>query len=137
TAEDIRGRTIRSDAYRGKYVLLDFWATWCGPCVAELPRLQAAYRAYHDAGLEIIGISLDESKDAVIEFVKARQIPWPQVHGPGASGDLIQALGVSSIPATYLIDPEGTIIRLDLRGKALDEALARMIKRRTAATGGR
>jgi peroxiredoxin len=128
-AEDIRGKTIRSDAYRGKYVLLDFWATWCGPCVAELPRVQAAYRAYHESGLEIIGISLDETKDAVIEFVKARQIPWPQVHGPGASGDLVQSLGVSSIPATYLIDPEGTIIRLDLRGKALDEALARLIKR--------
>jgi peroxiredoxin len=137
TAEDIQGRAIRSDAYRGKYVLLDFWATWCGPCIAELPRLQAAYRAYHDAGLEIIGVSLDESKDPVVDFVKARKIPWPQVHNGGAATDLVQAFGVSSIPATYLIDPQGTIIRLDLRGKALDEALARLIKPPTAATGAR
>jgi peroxiredoxin len=136
-AEDIQGRAIRSDAYRGKYVLLDFWATWCGPCIAELPRLQAAYRAYHDAGLEVIGVSLDESKDAVVDFVKARRIPWLQVHNAGAASDLVQAFGVSSIPATYLIDPEGTIIRLDLRGKALDEALARLIKRPAARATAR
>ena len=79
-ARTSRARTIRNGDYRGKYVLLDFWATWCGPCVAELPRLQAAYRAYHDAGFEIVGISLDESKDAVVDFVKARKVPWPQVH---------------------------------------------------------
>jgi peroxiredoxin len=129
TAEDIQGRTIRTADYRGKYVLLDFWATWCGPCVAELPRLQAAHRTYHDAGFEIIGISLDESKDAVVDFVKSRKIPWPQVHNAGGATDLVQAFGVISIPATYLIDPQGTIVRLDLRGKALDDALARLIRR--------
>jgi peroxiredoxin len=128
-AEDIQGRTIRSGDYLGKYVLLDFWATWCGPCVAELPRLQAAYRTYHGAGLEIIGISLDESKDAVVDFVKARDIPWPQVHNTGGASDLVQAFAVRAIPATYLIDPNGTIIRLDPRGKALEETLARMFKR--------
>jgi peroxiredoxin/predicted negative regulator of RcsB-dependent stress response len=133
TAEDIQGQAIRLAAYRGKYVLLDFWATWCGPCVAEVPRLQAAYQSYHDAGLEIIGISLDESKAAVVDFVKARKIPWRQVHNAGgATNDLIEALGVTSIPATYLVDPEGTIIRLDLRGKALDETLAGLFKRQAA-----
>ncbi len=132
TAEDIRGQAIRLAAYRGKYVLLDFWATWCGPCVAELPRLQAAYQSYHDAGFEIIGISLDESKAAVVDFVKVRKIPWRQVHNAGGANDLIESLGVTSIPATYLIDPEGTILRIDLRGKALDETLARLFKRQAA-----
>jgi peroxiredoxin len=137
TVDDTQGRAIRSEAFRGRYVLLDFWATWCGPCIADLPRLQAAYGRYHDAGFEIVGVSLDESKEAVVDFVKARKIPWPQVHGPGAASDLVQAFGVSTIPATYLLDPEGTIIRLDLRGKALDEALARLIKRPTTSTGAR
>jgi peroxiredoxin/predicted negative regulator of RcsB-dependent stress response len=128
TVEDIKGKTVRLDAYRGKYVLVDFWATWCAPCIGELPRLQAAYRAYRALGFEIIGVSLDESKTAVVDFGKARNIPWPLVHNASGSADLVEAFGVSSIPATYLIDPEGNIIRLDLRGKALDEALGRMIK---------
>jgi peroxiredoxin len=131
--EDIKGQTTRLAAYRGKYVLLDFWATWCAPCIAELPRLQGAYRAYHDAGLEIISISLDENKTAVVDFAKVRNLPWPQLHNASSSADLVEAYGVISIPAAYLVDPEGTIIRLDLRGKNLDETLGRLIKRPVAA----
>ncbi len=107
------------------------------PCVAEVPRLQAAYQSYHEAGFEIIGISLDESKAAVVDFVKARKIPWRQIHNGGSATDLVEAFGVTSIPATYLVDPEGTIIRLDLRGKALDETLARLFKRPTGGIGAR
>jgi peroxiredoxin/predicted negative regulator of RcsB-dependent stress response len=127
-SEDIAGKTVRLEAYRGKYVLIDFWATWCAPCIADLPRLQAAYRTYHDAGFDIIGISLDESKTAVVDFAKARNIPWPQLHNASGSADLVDGFGVSSIPATYLIDPAGTIIRLDMRGKLLDETLSRLVK---------
>jgi peroxiredoxin len=128
TTEDIHGKTVRLEAYRGKYVLIDFWATWCAPCIAELPRVQAAYRTYHDAGFEVIAISLDDSKTAVVDFAKARNIPWPQLHNASGSADLVEGFGVSSIPATYLIDPQGTVIRIDLRGKALDEVLGRLIK---------
>jgi peroxiredoxin len=136
-AEDLQGQPVRFSAYRGKYVLLDFWATWCGPCVAELPRLQAAYQTYHDAGFEIIGVSLDESKTAVVDFVKARKLPWRQIHNAGGTADLVAAFGVSSIPSTYLIDPEGTIIRLDLRGKALNQTLSRLLKRPASTVGAR
>jgi len=127
-AEDIKGRPIRLDAYRGKYLLVDFWATWCAPCVGELPRLQEAHRTYHDAGFEIISVSLDESKAAVSDFAKVRNLPWPQIHNASSTADLVEAFAVGSIPATYLIDPEGTIIRLDLRGKAIDQTLSRLIK---------
>ena len=91
--------------------------------------MQAAYATYHNAGFEIIGVSLDENKAAVIDFTKARNIPWPQVHNASSSADLVDAFGVITIPAVYLIDPDGVIVRLDLRGKALDDTLSRLIKR--------
>jgi thiol-disulfide isomerase/thioredoxin len=134
-ADDIQGQPVRLAAYRGKYVLVDFWATWCGPCIAELPRLLAAYQSYHDAGFEIIGVSLDESKQAVVDFTKARRLPWRQIHNASGPADLVDAFGVRSIPATYLIDPEGTIIRLDLRGKALEETLRQLLKRASPGVG--
>jgi peroxiredoxin len=126
--ENIKGSPLRLADYRGKYVLIDFWATWCAPCLSELPRLQSAYRTYKDAGFEIISVSLDENKAAVVDFAKVRNIPWPQVHNASSRADLVEAFGVITIPAAYLIDPEGVIVRLDLRGKALDDALSRLIK---------
>jgi peroxiredoxin len=127
-ATDVEGKVVRLSDLRGKYVLVDFWATWCTPNIVELPRLEAAYKKYHGAGLEIVSISLDETRSAVVDSVKARNIPWAQLHNATAGVDLVDAFGVASIPATYLIDPQGTIVRLDLRGGALDEALARLIK---------
>ncbi|QEH33530.1 Thiol-disulfide oxidoreductase ResA [Aquisphaera giovannonii] len=128
-AIDLNGKAIRSESLKGKYVLVDFWATWCGPCLAELPRLQETYRKYHDAGFEILSISLDETRTPVADFVSTRKIPWPQVHNGSAGTDLVEAFGVGSIPASYLVDPEGTIIRLDLRGQSLDAALAKLTTR--------
>ena len=125
---DLAGATLRLDDFRGKYVLVDFWATWCAPCVVELPRLQAAYAKYHAKGFEIVAVSLDEAKSAVVDFSKARKLPWKQVHNATANGDLVEAFGVRSIPATFLISPEGTIIRLELRGQALDRVLEALIK---------
>jgi peroxiredoxin len=127
--EDVTGKQVRLAAYRGKYVLIDFWATWCAPCVSELPRLQAAYRAYHDAGFDIIGVSLDENKTAAADFVKVRKLPWPQLHNATCSVDLVEAFGVNSIPATYLVDPNGKVVRLDVRGKSLEATLGRLVKR--------
>lgn len=131
-AQDLGGKTVRLESFKGKYVLVDFWATWCAPCIAELPRLQEAYRKYHASGFEILGVSLDETRTAVVDFVKVRKLPWPQLHNGTAGADLVDAFGVSSIPATYLVDPEGTIVRLDLRGPALESTLSRLIKPATA-----
>jgi peroxiredoxin len=125
---DLAGATLRLEDYRGKYVLVDFWATWCAPCVVELPRLQAAYAKYHAKGFEIVAVSLDETKSAVVDFTKTRKFPWRQVHNASAGGDLVDAFGVRAIPATFLIGPDGSIIRLELRGQALDRALEALIK---------
>jgi thiol-disulfide isomerase/thioredoxin len=127
-AQDLEGKPLRLESLKGKYVLVDFWATWCAPCISELPRLQEAFRKHHPAGLEIVAVSLDETRAAVVDFVKTRKLPWIQVHNPTAGADLVDAFGVSSIPASYLLDPEGRIIRLDLRGPALEATLARLIK---------
>ncbi|MBX6311820.1 MAG: TlpA family protein disulfide reductase [Isosphaeraceae bacterium] len=126
--KDINGKLFRLSDLKGKYVLVDFWATWCAPCVAELPNMQAAYNKYHAQGLEIVGISLDETKDPLLDFLKARKIPWRQIHNATSGGDAVEAFGVSTIPATFLIGPDGTILRLELRGPALEKALNQLIK---------
>jgi peroxiredoxin len=128
SARDVRGESLRLDDLRGKYVLLDFWATWCAPCVAELPRVQAAYAKYRALGFEVVGVSLDESKTAVTDFAKARGLPWRQLHNASCGADLVESFGVTTIPATFLIDPQGVITRLELRGPALDRALAKLLK---------
>ena len=127
-AHDLTGKTVSIESLRGKYVLIDFWATWCAPCVAELPRLQEAYRKHHGSGFEIVGVSLDETRAAVVDFVKVRKLTWPQLHNATSGADLVEAFGIGSIPAAYLIDPEGTVIRLDPRGQALETALAKLVR---------
>ena len=125
---DVDGKSFRFDDLKGNYVLVDFWATWCAPCLGELPRVQAAEAKYRDKGFRVVGVSLDETKGPVVDFVRARKLPWTQIHNATCAGDLVQAFGVGSIPATFLIDPKGTIVRLDLRGAALDKALETLIK---------
>jgi peroxiredoxin len=131
--KDVDGNTLRIDDFRGRYVLVDFWATWCAPCVAELPRLQAAYAKYHEAGFDVVGVSLDETRAAVQDFIRTRKLPWRQVHNASCGGDFVEAFGVGAIPATFLLDPQGTIIRLELRGPALDQVLSQLIKDSGAA----
>jgi thiol-disulfide isomerase/thioredoxin len=125
---DLDGKAFRLDDLKGKYVLIDFWATWCAPCLAELPRVQAAEAKFRDKGFRVVSVSLDETKGAVADFVRVRKLPWTQIHNATCAGDLVKDFGVGSIPATFLVDPEGKIVRLDLRGAALDKALETLIR---------
>jgi len=123
---DLDGKTASVGNFKGKIVLVDFWATWCGPCVAELPNVIKAYEKYHDKGFEIVGISLDKDKGRLTSFLKAKNMTWQQVFdGNGWESKVAKKYQVQSIPATYLIGKDGKLLASNLRGEALDKVLAK------------
>jgi peroxiredoxin len=129
--KDVSGKPLSIANYKGKVVLVDFWATWCGPCVRELPNVLAAYKKYHPKGFEIMGISLDQSVEKLKDFTKEQGMTWQQFFdGKVWQNKLAQTYGVMSIPATYLLDKEGIIIGKDLRGEELEKAVAEALAKR-------
>jgi len=129
--KDLAGQPLSIAGVKGKVVLIDFWATWCGPCVAELPNVLEAYEKHHASGFEIIGISLDKDRQKLETFIKQKNMTWPQFFdGKVWENKLSQQYGINSIPATYLIDSEGKIIGTDLRGKDLEAAVAKALAKK-------
>ncbi len=128
TAETIDGQTIKLSDFRGKTVLLDFWATWCSPCVAEMPNIKQALDKFGSCGdLVVIGISLDQDPTTVKQFIKRKEIPWPQIcKGPAEENPIAKKYNVSGIPATFLIDPQGKVAAKDIQSTALDQALTKL-----------
>ncbi|RKU17123.1 hypothetical protein C6503_11280 [Candidatus Poribacteria bacterium] len=119
---DLDGKPISLADYRGKVVLLDFWAVWCGPCLGEIPRIKAVYEKYHDKGFDVIGVSFDEDAAVLREFIKEKEIPWRQIlDDEGFRGTFAKQYGVRSIPAPFLIDREGKVISVKARGHLLSE----------------
>lgn len=127
TAEDKDGNRVSLSDFRGKYVLLDFWASWCGPCRRENPNVLKAYDRFKDKGFVVVGYSLDSSEDAWRRAVEADGMPWTQLLG-GMNDKVAGIYGVTGIPSNFLIDPSGKIVVVDLRGERLEEVLSNMLK---------
>ena len=131
SAKDTDGKPLSVGKFKGKVVLVDFWATWCGPCIAEMPNVIKAYNEHNKNGFEVIGISLDSDKGKLLDYTKKNKMPWPQYFdGLGWKNKLAGKYGIQGIPATFLIGPDGTIIGKNLRGPALESAVTKALNQK-------
>ena len=122
------GTKINLAEMKGKVVLIDFWATWCGPCVGEMPNVKSVYDKYHAQGFEILGVSLDESKDDLEKFLKKNAIAWPQYFdGKHWNNEISFRFGINAIPAEWLIDKKGVLRETNARGH-IEESVSELLK---------
>jgi peroxiredoxin len=130
TLNDPNGNPITLSSLKGKYVLIDFWASWCKPCMIELPNVIELYSAYKSKGFEILGVSLDRERDAWLNTIKSQKMDWLQVWDmeESAPGEVATKYGVKGIPHTLLLDKEGKIIEINLRGEELKKKLSQLMQ---------
>ena len=132
SATDLDGKPISLQDYRGKVVLLDFWAVWCGPCLGEMPNVKKVYNTYKDQGFDIIGVSLDTDEARLRNYLKKNNIPWRQIFsGQKWNSPLAQQYHIRSIPAPWLIHRDGTLISREARGVKLEQLVVETLKDKT------
>lgn len=128
TLKDVNGKPVSLAAFKGKYILVDFWASWCGPCRQENPTVVKAYQNYKSKGFDILGVSLDEKKDKWEQAIKQDKLDWTQVSDlKGWQSEVAELYGVKAIPMNYLLDKEGKIIAKSLRGAELIRKLGELL----------
>jgi thiol-disulfide isomerase/thioredoxin len=123
------GKTISIEKLKGKVVLIDFWATWCGPCRSEMPKVISLYNEFHSKGFEIIGISLDDSRSVLERYLQDNKMTWPQYfEGTKWDNSVAKRYGVHSIPSTFLVDRQGNIRYKAVRGRELARAVEKLVR---------
>ena len=128
--KNLQGNNLSLSKYKGKVVLLDFWATWCPPCVASIPEIEKVYTKYHDKGFEVVGMSLDDEKEDLEKFIKQKKVPWPQhLLANRFDNELTTKYGVIYAPTTFLIGRDGKVIRQLMPWNDLEQAVSDAMKK--------
>ena len=129
TMNDTEGKPVSLSQYKGQYVLVDFWASWCGPCRGENPNVVAAYKKYKNKNFTVLGVSLDEDKDAWVKAIQKDGLTWKHISDlKGWQSAVVPVYGIEGIPYNVLLDPEGKILATELREKDLDAFLSKTLK---------
>jgi peroxiredoxin len=129
TCNDVHGKAVSLSSFRGKYVLVDFWASWCGPCRGENPNVLAAYKKYSNKNFTVLGVSLDEKKADWLEAIQEDGLTWTHISDlRGWESNVVPQYGFDGIPYNVLVDPSGKILATSLRGDDLEQFLGKTLK---------